>query len=304
MAEFLALDLGGSFLKAAVLNQEGVIMDKWKVRSGHCRTADDLMACFDSAVKGRLKDTCAICVSCPGRINTEAGILETSGAFESFIHDYPLAEILERRYGLPVSVDNDARCAVNAELFYGAMKGVKNGLVYVIGTGIGGGLIIDGKVYKGSHYSSGEISWIHTALNTREKSENQAWRILSANRLPEMYRERTGDGTVRTGEDFFELANSKDEAAAEILREYCRMHAQCLFTIQTIFDGERIAIGGGISEQPLLIETLKEEMRKLYVENCPSVMPEIVRCQYGSDANLIGAFVNYKQLNGRKENEL
>lgn len=295
MKKYLALDLGGTFLKAAIIDEDVNILEKWKVAS-NVNNKEDLLKVFDEAVLGHLDGVTAICISLPGRMNVKDGIMETAGAFDSFLRGTHIVEILQDRYHLPVGIDNDAKCATNAEIWKGALKDCTNGVVYVIGTGIGGGIEINHQVYRGSHFASGELSCILMNLDDGPVDDNIMARHVAT---PFLLRDYVNDAHLTemiSGEDFFEKVNSGDEIAIATLRKFCKYSAMYFYNIQVCLDVERIAIGGGISEQPILLEMLNEELDKVYQLSGPSIRPELVRCKYGNDANLIGAVKSYIDL--------
>ena len=292
MKKYLALDLGGTFLKAAIIDEDVNILDKWKVKS-NVTTVEDLLKVFDEAIVGHTDGVEAIAMSLPGRMNVKEGIMETAGAFDSFLRGAHIVEMLEERYHLPVGIDNDAKCATNAEIWKGALQDVDNGVVYVIGTGIGGGIEINHQVYRGSHFASGELSAIFNNCYDGLKINNTMSSIVAT---PALLRDYKNDANILddiNGEDFFDLVNKGDETAIKTLKRFCFLTAMYFYNIQVCLDVDKIAIGGGISEQPILIDMINAELDEIYKFSGPSVRPQIVRCKYGNDANLIGAVKSY-----------
>ena len=296
MKKYLALDLGGTFLKAAIIDEDVNILEKWKVKS-NVDNIDDLMKVFDEAILGHTDDVEAIAMSLPGRMNVKEGIMETAGAFDSFLRGAHIVEMLEERYHLPVGIDNDAKCATNAEIWKGVLSDCENGVVYVIGTGIGGGLEINHQVYRGSHFASGELSCIFRSYDEKPDGYNIMASHVATPALLKSYKSNANILEEVTGESFFEKVNNNDEVALATLREFCRVSAMYFYNIQVCLDADKIAIGGGISEQPKLLEMMNEELDKIYASyNGPSIRPEIVKCKYGNDANLIGAVKSYRDF--------
>ena len=292
MKKYLALDLGGTFLKAAIIDEDVNILYKWKVES-NVDNVDDLLADFDKAIIGHTNGVEAIAMSLPGRMNIKEGIMETAGSFDKFMRGAHIVEMFEERYHLPVGIDNDAKCATNAEIWKGALKDCENGVVYVIGTGIGGGIEINHKVYRGSHFASGELSAIFNNCELGTYEPNTMSNIIAT---PALLRNYKNDANILddiNGEDFFEKVNSGDEIALKTLKHFCFLTAMYFYNIQVCLDVDKIAIGGGISAQPILIEMINKELDEIYKYQGPSVRPEIVRCKYGNDANLIGAVKSY-----------
>ena len=167
MKQYLLIDIGGTFIKYSLTDAHAQ-----KVSGGKVPTPltgmDDLLAAiegFAAPWKGQFEG-CA--VSMPGRIDTKRGIAHTGGILSGFMWEQPFAALLEQQLGVPVTIANDGKCAAAAEAWTGSLAGVDNGLVLVLGTGIGGGIILNGKVYMGSHSAAGEVSNLVTELGSME----------------------------------------------------------------------------------------------------------------------------------------
>ncbi len=287
-------DLGGTFIKAAMMNEKAEILERWKTPSP---TADweSLAGALDEYVRRHIHEAEGIAISMPGRIDRERGIAHTGGSFQ-FICDLPVASILEEKYHLPVSVDNDGKCAANAENWLGALKDAANGLVYVIGTGIGGGIVLNHQVVRGGHFAAGELSCPMLDMAEKTTLGNSVAAHLGTGALLRGYQTESGSKEEIDGIEFFRRAGEGDEAARNVLRKFCRLTANYLYMLQAVLDVERVAVGGGISAQPLLFEVLNEELDRAFSGwdfPIPCIRPELVRCQYGNDANLIGALKNF-----------
>lgn len=167
MKQYLLIDIGGTFIKYSLTDAHAQ-----KVSGGKVPTPltgmDDLLATiegFAAPWKGQFEG-CA--VSMPGRIDTKRGIAHTGGILSGFMWEQPFASLLEQSLGVPVVIANDGKCAAAAEAWTGSLAGVDNGLVLVLGTGIGGGIILNGRVYMGSHSAAGEVSNLVTELGSME----------------------------------------------------------------------------------------------------------------------------------------
>ena len=177
------------------------------------------------------------------------------------------------------------------------MRDVQNGIVYILGTGIGGGIIINGELYSGSHFAAGEFSGVLSDLSKPLTIRNMMASQISASGMLNHYQENTQENV--DGYVFFDRIK-EDKNAQEALNDMASKTAAYLYNIQLILDVERIAIGGGVSEQPVLLEKIREHYRELYAGPFP--LPcheaEIVKCSFGNDSNLIGAL--YWHLKGVK----
>ena len=181
-----------------------------------------------------------------------------------------------------MTIENDSRCATWAELGYGNLMDSKNALVVVLGTYIGMGIVIDHKVYEGSHLLAGEYSDAHMDL---EKSYTNTMAAYFGK-----------DGLERaaglTGRELFK--NLDDEKVYAGFDQYCQNLAWMLSNIQLLLDVDTILIGGGISAQSKLIECIKENMRGLKQWFPTLESPDIRACKFNNDANLLGALCYYK----------
>ena len=167
MKQYLLIDIGGTFIKYSLTDAYAKKISGGKVPTP-LTGMDNLLAViedFSAPWKGQFEG-CA--VSMPGRIDTNRGIAHTGGILSAFMWEQPFASMLEQSLGVPVVIANDGKCAAAAEAWTGSLAGVDNGLVLVLGTGIGGGIILNGRVYMGSHSAAGEVSNLVTELGSME----------------------------------------------------------------------------------------------------------------------------------------
>lgn len=289
----LALDIGGTFIKCAIMNDKAELLEQWKVPSD-TSGMDALMGSLDSIIAPHIDDVAGVAISMPGKIDAKKGIAHTGGAF-TFIKDWPVAQVLEEKYGKPVAVDNDGKCAANAEVWVGALKDCDNGLVYVIGTGIGGGVVINKKVHRGNHFAAGELSccMADVTKDTLAFTDFMASSYATPG-LIRAFEAQSGEVGV-DGVRFFKEVENGNPIANSVLDKFASVTANYFYNLQIVLDVDRIAIGGGISAAPVLLERIKEAYHKLYVWGylLPCEEAEIVKCAFGNDANLIGAVKHF-----------
>lgn len=289
----LVLDIGGSSIKIAVMDEKHTIITRDKVKTP-MDGMDALFTCLDDIWKRYGSQVEGLAISMPGVIDSAHGFAYTGGALR-YLENRPFAKELSERYHIPVWIGNDAKCAAIAEVGYGALQGVEDAIVIILGTGIGGCLIKDGKVYNGKHFSSGEVSSLHMNVHHPIGETYNWWRISGILGLREIAQRYLETDEELSGEAFFQLVNEGNEKAIAALKEYATSLAVALFNIQAIYDGEVIAIGGGISAQPKLIEEVKAAFTQI-AKNEPVYVPEIVPCAFCNDANLIGAYYQYQNM--------
>ena len=142
MKQYLLIDIGGTFIKYSLTDEQARKISGGKVPTPLLAAIEG----FATPLQGQFVG-CAI--SMPGRIDTRNGIAHTGGMLSAFMWEQPFAAQVEARLGVPVTIANDGKCAAAAEGWTGALAGVENGLVLVLGTGIGGGIILNGKMFNG-----------------------------------------------------------------------------------------------------------------------------------------------------------
>ncbi len=295
MKTYLVIDVGGTAIKYARMNEQAKILSKGEIATPHT-SLDDFVDAIANLYKQN-NDVDGIAMSAPGRIDAETGYMYTGGAIE-FNREVAMSDLIRAKVGVEVTIDNDAKCAANAEVWKGSLKDVKCGMVLTIGTGIGGAVIIDGRVHRGHNFTSGEVSFLPVTL-LPDGHPLKIWAMInSTGNLIENYAKvKNLDVSDVNGKIFFDAIQDKDVEAIKILDDFAESFAIGLFTIQTLIDTETIAIGGGISAQPILIETLNKKTDELFesLNWAPQKRMNIVPCQFGNDSNLIGAL--YHHLN-------
>lgn len=281
-----AIDVGGTSIKYAILNEKQEMLTKGKVTTPHDNRAHFLEV-LSSVVPEEID---GIAISLPGLIDSNKGIAHTVGCL-TYMKDEPFKKIFEEKYGVPVWIGNDAKCGALAEVGFGALRDVDDAVVIILGTGIGGCLVKDRKVHNGKQFAAGEVSSVVTRNDYPLRVENFWCMVNGVDGLLRLVQKYLEVDTYFTGEDIFELANQGKEKVLMALDEFCFNIALQLFNIQAIFDPEKIAIGGGISAQPILIEKINQQYIKLFDSSIPPFMPvPIVACEFRNDANLLGAY--------------
>ena len=226
--------------------------------------------------------------------------LHVHGGSLRYIEDCNVIETLQKRCPTKIHLENDGKCAALGEFWKGSLKGCNDGVVMVLGTGIGGGIISNGKLVKGNHFAAGEFSFIRT--NSENTSgyhnffgfQNGVNSLISGVATKKNVQARELDGIK-----VFEMANKGDKDVLEVLDRYCEGIALQILNLQNILDPEKVAIGGGISEQPLLIKYIVDNIEKIHNSSpMNNAHPNVVLCEFNNDANIIGAIYNYRVNEG------
>ena len=280
-----AIDIGGTTIKIATW-KDNQLQDKHAIDTP--KDLDGFYEALTEEVNKIKKDTKieGVAISSPGAVNKKTGIIGGSSAIP-YIHNFKIVDELEKRFGLPVSVENDANSAALGELAEGSGKGCDSMAFFVIGTGIGGALIINQKVWHGAHLFSGEFGYMIMGAHTLSELASP---VAMANR----FNERTGKHL--DGKTIFELADKDDPVASDERQTLIHALAVAIYNIQHSFDPEKIVLGGGISNNPELIPLLNKEIDRLRDGlDLVTLKPDIVLCKLKSDANLRGAVADFEQ---------
>lgn len=284
--QVLCIDVGGTDIKYSVIDDKLNFLDKGKVPTPTTNFEDfekeiiDLYEKYKNQVEG-------IALSMPGIIDSDTGYLATGGAI-MYNYEVNIFDVLKKKCCEKIIVENDAKAAALAEARFGSLSDVEDGVVVILGTGIGGGIIMDGKLKKGSHYSAGEFS----PLNRITGNPKAAWAMrCSTTALVHFAGEALNlTKNERNGHKIFEYINAKNPVVYPVFEKYCYEIAEQLMNFQLILDPQRIAIGGGISSQDILIEEINRQVEIVYGYLIPGFpLPKVVACEFRSDANLIGA---------------
>lgn len=280
-----AIDIGGTTIKIATW-KDNQLQDKHAIDTP--KDLDGFYEALTEEVYKIKKDTKieGVAISSPGAVNKKTGIIGGSSAIP-YIHNFKIVDELEKRFGLPVSVENDANSAALGELAEGSGKGCDSMAFFVIGTGIGGALIINQKVWHGAHLFGGEFGYMIMGAHTLSELASP---VAMANR----YNERTGKHL--DGKTIFELADKDDPVASDERQTLIHALAVAIYNIQHSFDPEKIVLGGGISNNPELIPLLNKEIDRLRDDlDLVTLKPDIVLCKLKSDVNLRGAVADFEQ---------
>ena len=290
----LTLDIGGSFIKYACMKDYETYEEKGKIPTP-MTCMEDLFDAIQGLWKQYGKDAEGLAISMPGVIDSQNGYAYNAGALQ-YLRERPFAQELQELLGCKVWIGNDAKCAGIAEVGYGSLKGVQDAFVIILGTAIGGCMIKDGKVHNGKHFSAGEVSNLRIDCH-RPYDADACWYAINGSAgLLGMVQRHLGTKETYSGEEIFEMIQQGNIDAMHALEEFCENLALQIFNMQVIFDGEKVAIGGGISAQPLLLETLQRKFDDIYNSFfVPIYKPEITVCKFRNDANLIGAYYQFQQ---------
>ena len=302
MKQYLLIDIGGTFIKYSLADEQARKISGGKVPTP-LTNMDDLLAVIEGFAAPLQGQFVGCAISMPGRIDTRNGIAHTGGMLSTFMWEQPFAAQVEARLGVPVTIANDGKCAAAAEGWTGALAGVENGLVLVLGTGIGGGIILDGKLRGGLASSeAGHLVICHDGEPCNCGRRGCWERYASATGLIRLTREAmaahpesalhalAAQGGVE-GRTAFEAAQQGDETALAVCRTYVSYLADGLVSLINILRPEVVAIGGGVAAAPdhLLLDPLREIVSRESFGCHGGRCTRVLRAELGNDAGIIGA---------------
>ncbi|AYW46684.1 ROK family protein [Tetragenococcus koreensis] len=290
MQYYVGFDIGGSSIKYGLLDENGEISKK-----DHFKTPSDKDQVLDKmaeVVSAFTKDykVKAIGLSVPGVVE-ENGFLTTAGAI-SCLYGINIKEEIEKRTGLFVHAENDANAASIAEKWGGAAQGIANYISLVIGTGIGGCLVVNHEIYRGAHARSGEFGWMLLDDNQDDlNSSTMNFQAATIIGLLRIYNLKSGE-KISDARTIYERAEKGEYLAQTVLTKFHRKLAQGILNVVVSFDPSVVVIGGGISANPTFLKDLQLAYKQLQNEHGALVdmdIPQIVPAKFLNDAGIIGA---------------
>ncbi|MGT2682689.1 ROK family protein [Streptococcus porci] len=290
MKYYLTIDVGGTNIKYALMQENGKLVSADKLPTP-TDSLDSFLASIDSIIDQHLELISGVAFSVPGKVDTTTGTIYFGGAL-TYLDQLCLAQVIKDKYDLPVSVQNDAKAAALAEIWLGSLKGVSDAAVIVLGTGVGGGIILDGKLRSGPHFQAGELS-LSVLEASKPEREKMVGFIGSAVQMISDVNQATGNSDLKNGHLAFEAIKNGHKEALAIFQHYCRQIAYLILNLQAFLDLTTYAIGGGISSQPLLIDEINRQFA-IIIEGSPLLSMNvadlsIIPTHFGNDANLYGA---------------
>lgn len=308
----VGIDLGGTNIVAGVINDSFEIIGRGKLKTNAPREAelifDDIAKAVALAVEDaglKMEDIDSIGMGAPGTVNKSTGIIEFSNNLD--FKNLQAQKMLEDRLpGKKIYIDNDANCAALGEALAGAGRGVKNFVAITLGTGVGSGVVIDGKIYNGSNFAAAEFGHMVIALDGEQCNcgRRGCWeRYASATALinqtkhamrhsydSEMWHLVNENINLVTGRTAFEGLRKGDAAAKRVVEQYIYYIACGIINVINILQPEMICIGGGIShEGESLLEPLRKHVERERYSMFAKTQTQICRALLGNDAGVIGA---------------
>ena len=298
MGKYLTIDIGGTRIKYTLLDEQGNSLQA----TDSCKTPDnreDFLAQIQ-AIIARFPDLDGLAFSLPGKVDTKTGTVYFGGSLP-YLDGLCLKEVFADK-AAAVAVQNDAKAAAQAELWLGNLRGVSDGVALILGTGVGGGVVLDGKLRLGSHFQAGEVSMMVTDYGASQPVA--AGRTNSAVAFVRRVNTAIGNSDLDDGKAAFAAIQAGHAEARAIFQAYCRSVAYQILTLQATLDVTTYVIGGGISAQDILLEEIAAQFaaigqsHPILETNIPKDLV-IRRARFGNDANLYGALYNLLDQEGK-----
>ena len=299
MMYYICIDIGGTSIKYGVLSEKGEIFIDGTVSTKVTEKENFILSDVKKLVRNILDEyrnyeIKGICISTAGVVNPEKGEIAYAGPTIPKYTGTKIKEELEKEFSIPCEVENDVNCAGLGEYWKGVGKGSKSMVCLTIGTGIGGSVILDGKLLNGIGYTAGEIGYMDVNGSYIQNIASSKYLVEKVQKEKE---EKEGITDAITGVDIFELAKKGDEICIAGIDEIISNLAVGVRNIIYLLNPEVIVIGGGITAQK---EYLEEKIRKEVNDGMISDMfrkTRIELAQQGNQAGLLGALYNFLNKN-------
>ena len=308
---YLGIDLGGTNIAAGLVDENFNIVHKDSIpTNAGSRNDKEVVKDMAYICKKILKDTNTdvsqvkwIGVGSPGTCDVENGVIIYANNIA--FRDTPIRKWIQEEIDLPVYIDNDANCAALGEAYAGATKDAEHSVMITIGTGLGGGVIINKKIYSGFNSSGGELGhsiimldgemcscgrkgcW--EAYGSATALKSQTYKAAMANPDSMLYKMIDGKEENVSGKTAFDAMRAGDPVATEVVNQYIKYFAAGIVNMINIFQPEILVIGGGVSKEGDYL--IKPLMKYVEAERYSRDVPQTVikTAILGNDAGIIGA---------------
>lgn len=298
------VDIGGTTCKIGFFETNGTLLDKWEIKTNRENNGASVLSDVAHAVEGKLEkegiskdDVQGIGIGVPGPVKKESIVNRCVNIGWGVVN---VAEEMKNLTGLDIKVGNDANVAALGEMWQGGAKGSKDVVLVTLGTGVGGGVIVNGKVVSGFNGAGGEIGHITVDHDEAEQCTCGKYGCLeqytSATGIVRMAKRKLAkcqdETNLRnyaelTAKDVFDEAKAGDAVANVIVEEVCEILGSTLSNIACVVNPEIIVIGGGVSKAgPILIDTIQKYYRATSFHACKDA--KFAVADLGNDAGMYG----------------
>lgn len=296
-------DIGGTTVKLGLFDAEGNLLDKWEIKTHTENEGEAILPDTAAAILAKMEEkkldpeeVAGIGVGVPGPVSIDGIVPHTANLGWGYKE---VTRELSERTGLPCKAGNDANVAALGEMWMGGAKGHKDVLLLTLGTGVGGGIIVDGKILTGAHGAGGEIGHIHVEDQIEEHcgcgNQGCLEQFASATGIARLARaalaESEEPSILREGEvtakAVFDALKEGDELAKRVVERFGRYLGTAISVMAGILDPEVIVIGGGVSKAGWILLDYIRRYYKPYAYKS-SKETEFALAQLGNDAGIYG----------------
>lgn len=291
LRKFIGIDIGGTTIKYSIIDEHGQILF-------HSRTHTSIekgIPVLESKVleivrslKLKSEPIHGIGISTTGGVNSTTGEIIYAGKTMPHYTGTNLKVLLENEFHLTTIVNNDVNAAALGEAWIGAARNIDTFFCVTLGTGIGGALVVNKKLYEGNHFRAGEIGYLRKDESGRNFEDKAATSTLIQT-ATEQLQNKTIDG-----EELFKLAKNGNSLCIQIIDKWINELAKGMADIISILDPEVIIIGGAVSQQGSYLTTKLKEKLFFYIPRqfAESIVLKAAQC--GNNAGMIGAVYPFK----------
>lgn len=308
----IGIDLGGTNIVSSVVDENYNIIATSKTPTNSPRSADEIfddiaMISEEAIQKAKLKkaDIDSVGMGTPGTVNAD-GVIEFANNLG--FNNVPAAEMLKERLGIDkVYIENDANCAALGEAYAGVGNGAKDFVAVTLGTGVGSGIIVDGKIVNGVNFAGGECGHMVIAVDGEQCScgRKGCWEAYASatalirqtkkamEEYPDSYMHHLAEAEGKvSGRTAFDAMRKGDIAGIKVVDQYIKYVSCGLINIVNALQPEIICVGGGIcNEGETLMVPLRRYVQAERYSIHSKIQTKIVKAELGNDAGVIGAAI-------------
>ena len=298
------IDVGGTTIKCGLFQTDGKLLEKWEVKTRTENSGEKILPDIADTVEKKLQEkeiskeeVIGIGVGVPGPVNSQGDVIQAVNLFWGY---KKVSEELEALTGIPAMAGNDANVAALGEMWKGGGQGCKNGVMVTLGTGVGGGVIINGSIIGGVHGAGGEIG--HMKVSDTETDVCGCGKCgcleqyASATGIVRLAKKRLAADdaatTLRdlpevTAKDIFDAAKAGDAVSLELVETLGTILGGALAAIACVADPEMFVLGGGVSKAgQILLDVVQKHFKERAFQACEDT--KFVLASLGNDAGMYG----------------
>lgn len=291
MKKYVSIDIGGTAIKYGVINSEGQIVEKEQMPTEAWRGGPEILNKVIGIVETHKKiyTVSGICISTAGMVDVEKGEIFYAAPLIPNYAGTKFKQVLEEKFQIPCEVENDVNCAGLAESVSGVAKQSKVTLCLTVGTGIGGCIIIQGKIFRGYSNSACEVGYMNMG-------DSDFQTLGAASVLTKKVAERKKEPQERwNGYRIFEHAKKGDAVCCQAIDEMVDILGKGIANICYVLNPEIIVLGGGIMAQQEFLKEKIEQSVKRYLVPSIAENTKIAFAKHKNDAGMLGAFYHFTE---------